>query len=149
MLITYTVKIGQRKVLTAIHPDSSTQDLQDKDWVALTAPFCYLSLPFHLLLWHFPLNEVTGEGTGDLPAANSPTRTIDSVWKLFSADTWGIFAMEELKRMWHELLYPVLQVLFMLPAQKHLGLTVDHTLQEEHFFQKALGLPTAQTPSQK
>lgn len=57
--------------------------------------------------------------------------------------------MEELKRMWHELLYPVLQVLFMLPAQKHLGLTVDHTLQEEHFFQKALGLPTAQTPSQK
>lgn len=51
--------------------------------------------------------------------------------------------------MCHELLCPVLPVLFMLPVQKHLGLIVDHTLHKEHYLQKALGLLTAHTPSQK
>lgn len=71
---------------------------------------------------------------GDLPAANNHTRTTDPVRKLLLAHTWGTFAMEELKRMWHELLCPV------LPVPEHLGLTVDHTLHKERCLQQALSL---------
>lgn len=60
------------------------------------------------------------ERTGDLPAADSPTRSTDSVWKPFSAHTWRAFAMEEQSRTWHKLLCPVLPVLFMLSVQEQL-----------------------------
>lgn len=60
------------------------------------------------------------ERTGNLPAADSPTRSTDSIWKPFPAHTWQALAMEERSRTQHELLHPVLPVLFTLSVQEQL-----------------------------
>lgn len=74
------------------------------------------------------------ERTGDLPAADSPIRTTDSIWKPFPAHTWGAFATDEQSRTWQELLRPVLPVFFILSVQEQLPGTycLSHTASRKH-----------------